>query len=396
MDIGMNRSLRIAFVCDGIAEFTAGSVVSTRRFALLLKERGHHIVFFAGKAPGHPTSDYWEGMKVYRFRSMLLPKTDERFFMGFPTTSEAEQILLDEKIDIVHVVVPTPAAIAVVRAARRLKIPVVVHSHTQPENLFLNVLHNRGNLITSTLSAILYMYLHWLYKKVQILIFPTEFSRQLFKGLPGRMRTEVITNGVDTEKFKPMDRAMVCERFSLDPSKQYILYVGRLHPEKRVDVLIRAMPAIVRAHPKAHALIVGGGHREAPLKTLTSEVGAAPYVTFLGFLSDEDVEAVYSASDIFVLPSLVELEGMVVLQAIATGNALLISDSTKSASRYLVDGDGYLFKANSPDDLAKQALLMLEHPETLKKFKERSRARRNNFDIHQSAKRIEDIYYSLL
>lgn len=392
----MNRPLRIAFVCDGIAEFTAGSVVSTRRFTLLLKEMGHTIVFFAGKAPEHQTDDTWEDMKVYRFRSMLLPKTDERFYMGFPTTNEAADILKKEQIDIVHVVVPTPAAIAVVRAAKRMGLPVVVHSHTQPENLFLNAGNNRANFIANVLSEIMYVYLRWLYKKVDLLIFPTEFSRNYFKGMPAHMRTEVITNGVDTERFKPHDRTTTCAHFKLDQGKHYLLYVGRLHPEKRVDILIRAMPAIAKAYPKAHALIVGGGHREQSLKALTKQVGAETCVTFLGFLSEEDVQAVYSVSDIFVLPSLVELEGMVVLQAIATGNALLISDSTKSASRYLVDQDGYLFKANNPSDLAKQALLMLEHPDTLAQFKAKSLSRRADFDIHSSAKKIETIYYSLL
>lgn len=392
----MDRPLRIAFVCDGIAEFTAGSVVSTRRFALLLKERGHEAVFIAGKAPEHEHDDMWEGMKVYRFRSMLLPKTDERFYMGFPTTREAADVLKKEHIDIVHVVVPTPAAITTIRAAKRLGIPVVVHSHTQPENLFLNAANNRVNFVANVLSEIMYVYLRWLYKKVDLLIFPTEFSRNYFKGMPEHMRTEVITNGVDIEKFKPHDRSQVCKKLELAEDKQYLLYVGRLHPEKRVDILIRAMPAIAKVHASAHALIVGGGHREQSLKALTKEVGAETCVTFLGFLPEEDVQAVYSVSDIFVLPSLVELEGMVVLQAIATGNALLISDSVKSASRYLVDADGYLFKANDPNDLAKQALLMLESPDTLAQFKAKSLSRRADFDIHNSAKKIEDIYRSLL
>ncbi len=392
----MDRPLRIAFVCDGIAEFTAGSVVSTRRFALLLKERGHHIVFIAGKAPEHEHDDTWEDMKVYRFRSMLLPKTDERFYMGFPSTREAVEVLQKENIDIVHVVVPTPAAISTVRAAKRLGIPVVVHSHTQPENLFLNATHNKADFIANVLSEVMYVYLRWLYKKVDLLIFPTEFSRNYFKGMPAHMHTEVITNGVDVEKFKPQDRAAVCKKLGLTEDKQYLLYVGRLHPEKRVDVLIKAMPAIAKAHPKAHALIVGGGHREASLKALTKQVDATDCVTFLGFLPEEDVEAVYSVSDIFVLPSLVELEGMVVLQGIATGNALLISDSTKSASRYLVDQDGYLFKANDSADLTKQALAMLQHPETLAQFKAKSLSRRADFDIRNSAKKIEAVYYSLL
>lgn len=392
----MNRPLRIAFVCDGIAEFTAGSVVSTRRFALLLKARGHTVVFIAGKAPEHERDDTWEGMKVYRFRSMLLPKTDERFYMGFPTTREAAEVLTKEKIDILHVVVPTPAAISLVRAAKKLGIPVVVHSHTQPENLFLNATHNKADFIANVLSEIMYVYLRWLYKKVDLLIFPTEFSRNYFKGMPAHMRTEVVTNGVDIDKFKPHDRAAICKKLGLAEDKQYLLYVGRLHPEKRVDTLIRAMPTIAKGHPSAHALIVGGGHREASLKALTKEVGASGPVTFLGFLPEEDVQAVYSVSDIFVLPSLVELEGMVVLQGIATGNALLISDSTKSASRYLVDADGLLFKAGNADDLAKQALTMLNDPDMLAHFKAKSLSRRADFDINHSAERIEQIYYSLL
>jgi glycosyltransferase involved in cell wall biosynthesis len=392
----MNEPLRIAFVCDGIAEFTAGSVVSTRRFALLLKARGHEIVFIAGKAPEHEHDDTWEGMKVYRFRSMLLPKTDERFYMGFPTTREATEVLTKEKTDILHVVVPTPAAISLVRAAKKLGIPVVVHSHTQPENLFLNATHNKADFIANVLSEIMYVYLRWLYKKVDLLIFPTEFSRNYFKGMPAHMRTEVVTNGVDINKFKPHDRGEVCKKLGLPEERQYLLYVGRLHPEKRVDTLIRAMPAIAKAHPQAHALIVGGGHREASLKALTKQVGAESCVTFLGFLPEEDVQAVYSVSDIFVLPSLVELEGMVVLQAIATGNALLISDSTKSASRYLVDADGLLFKAGNPDDLAKQALTILNDPDMLAQFKAKSLSRRADFDINHSAERIEQIYYSLL
>lgn len=388
--------MRIAFVCDGIAEFTAGSIVSARRFALLLKGRGHQCIFIAGRAPGHPVDDYWEGMKVYRFPSFLLPKTDEHFFIGLPLPSQIERILKEECIDFVYVIIPPPSAWATIRAAKKLNLPVVVHSHTQPENLFLNAMHTRTQWLSRFLSASLYIYLRQVYAKADAIFFPSEFSRRLFRGLPPAMRIEVISNGVDTAKFKPRDREEICRHFKLDPAREYLLYVGRLHPEKRVDTFIGALPEIVKERPNAHALIVGGGHRESSLKKLSQHLHMQNHITFLGFLSDEDVEKVYGAADIFVLPSMVELEGMVVLQAIASGNALLVADSPTSASPYLVQGNGKLFVPGDSHDLARKALEMLGNRKKLEEMKARSLVLAPHYDIHQSCSKIEDVFLSLL
>lgn len=391
----MDKKPTIAFICDGIAEFTAGSVISTRRFALQLHARGHRIIFIAGRSPHHKENDMWEGMKVYRFASLLLAKTDGQFYMGFPTAGALRKIFKNEGVDIVHVAVPTPAAVAATLAARSLTIPIVIHSHTQPENLFLNAFHNRAQVLGNILSAIMYLYLNYFYAKAQIILFPTEFSRSLFKGLPKGMRTEVVSNGVDAARFAPRDPAPLFQKFKLDPSRTYLLYVGRLHPEKRVDTLIEAMPKIVGSIPTAHALIVGTGHREASLKDLAQNVGATSCVTFLGFLSDADVEAIYSAAQVFVLPSLVELEGMVVLQAMAARCAVLISDSPKSASPTLVKDNGLLFKAGDSADLAEKAIVLLKDPH-LEAIRDRSLVLGKGYDIARSIDKVEGVYRSLL
>ncbi|OGC80964.1 hypothetical protein A2943_01740 [Candidatus Adlerbacteria bacterium RIFCSPLOWO2_01_FULL_51_16] len=390
------RNLRIALICDGVAEFMAGSTESARRFSRILKGRGYTQVFIAGRSPEHRTDDEWEGMKVYRFRSFLLPQTDGHLYLGLPRKREVIKILQEERIDILHVIMPTPAAIAAVRAAHAIGIPVVVHSHTQPENLFLNTFHNKAEWFTNILSSLMYVYLHWLYAKVAVLIFPTKFSREFFKGLPQKSRTEVISNGVDRTKFGKADPAPLLKKFNLPADRTYILFVGRLHPEKRVDTLIAAMPAILKGAPGAHALIVGGGHREQALRAQAASLGITERVSFLGRLSDAEVEQAYNAAALFVLPSLVELEGMVVLQAISCGVPVLVSNSPKSASPLLVEGNGLLFKPSDAADLAAQALAILTNPERRKSMAAQSLLLGEKYDIQTSASKIESIYHSLM
>ncbi|MBI5005418.1 MAG: glycosyltransferase, partial [Candidatus Lloydbacteria bacterium] len=156
------KKLNIAIVCDAITDYTAGSFVSARRFAALLKERGHRLIFIAAKSPQNPRDGYYDGIKVYRFRSIPLPKAEKQFYIAFPTSKELKKIFHDEKIDIIHIMIPTPSALAAINAAKPLGLPIVAHSHTQPENLFL---HLPKFFFVGTLNALFYQYLVWLYKK---------------------------------------------------------------------------------------------------------------------------------------------------------------------------------------------------------------------------------------
>jgi glycosyltransferase involved in cell wall biosynthesis len=153
---------------------------------------------------------------------------------------------------------------------------------------------------------------------------------------------------------------------------------------------------IIKAIPDAHILIVGGGSEYQKLIRLADGLGMADHVTFTGRVSDDDLLLAYSACDLFVLPSLAELEGMVVLEAMACGAPILIADSKESASPYFVEGNGLLFKPNDPDDLAKCAIAILSDEDGRKKMSEASHAMSRKYDLMESVTTMERVYRSVL
>jgi glycosyltransferase involved in cell wall biosynthesis len=331
-------------------------------------------------------------MRIYRFLGVLVPWSDGQLYLAIPFASRLRAILRAEHIDVVHVMIPMPLGFVALRAARSLRVPVVMHSHTQPENIFMNSPWFPGR---DALNRHFGAYLNWIYRQADVMIYPSPFSRRQFPELAGA-RNVVISNGVDRQRFHPTPSDAFMRRFNLSKANRNLLYLGRLHQEKNVETLIRALPLILAQHRNTHLFIVGLGHERPTLTALADQCGVTAHVTFCGFVPDEDLAAAYSACDVFVLPSLAELEGMAVLEAMACGKPLLIADSKDSAAAAFVEDNGLLFRARDPEHLAAQAICLLSDPETLRAMAAVSLKKSGSFDIHQSAAAVESLYYSLL
>lgn len=391
--IDVNKKLRIAMICDPIGDYKAGVLMSVLRFSKLLTKRGHHIIFIGAKTKENTVHDLYHGMKAYRFRSIPLPKSGG-WNLAFPTVNEIKKVLQDEQIDVVHIILPMSAALVATKAARALGIKIVAHSHSQPENLFMGVPKFLGRpLLDHTWNT----YLAWIYSKAESIIYPSEMARELLNNLTDKNKdSTVISNGIDTAEFKPADVGDFYERYSIPRDTVKMLFVGRLFPEKSVDTLIRAVPNIITKYPKSHVMIVGGGHLRPKLEALVDDLNIRNHVTFLGLVSEEDKILAYNACDIFVLPSFAELEGMVVLEAMACGKPILIADSKMSASRYFVDNNGFLFETANPKHLAEQALRLTINAELRKEMGAASLKKSKDYDIHRSVDRLEEVYLQAL
>ena len=386
------KKLHIAMICDPIGSNKSGVVMSTLRFSKLLTDRGHHVIFIAANSDEYKKYSTHNGVYTYRFRSLPVPKSGG-WNLAFPTVKELKKVFIDEKIDVVHIILPMSGAIVAIKAARALGVKIVAHSHSQPENLFMDA----PKFLQPTLNKTWNKYLAWLYSKSEALIYPTEMAKSLLHSLGKKDHTAVvISNGIHTEEFSPMPVGDFFTRYNIPEEKIKLVFVGRLFPEKSVDTLIRAIPHILQKHTNIHVLIVGGGHLREKLETLAHELGVSEYITFLGLVSEEDKIHAYNASDIFVLPSLAELEGMVVLEAMACGKSILIADSPMSASRYFVDGNGFLFAHKNPEHLAEQALQLILDENLRKTMGKKSLENSKNFDIMKSVEQLEDVYYFAL
>src|SRR5207302_9835111 len=131
--------------------------------------------------------------------------------------------------------------------------------------------------------------------------------------------------GVDTERFKPRDRDGARVSLKIEQAEKVVLFVGNLEPRKQVDVLLRAFARVRNELPDSVLLVVGSGEnagaldQTANLEHLTIELNLSDNVRFLGRINDQRLLDCYAAADMFALPSSSEAQGIVALEAMASG-----------------------------------------------------------------------------
>ena len=152
--------------------------------------------------------------------------------------------------------------------------------------------------------------------------------------------------------------------------KKCILTVGRLIERKGHDMVIKAMPAILKAQPQAHYLIVGRGPHESTLRALVTELGLTEHITFTGFVSDEELAAYYQAADLFTMisreiPEKGDIEGFGIVYLEANSFKLpVVAGRTGGVEDAVVHGKtGLLVDPYSCEQIASSITHLLQNQE---------------------------------
>jgi glycosyltransferase involved in cell wall biosynthesis len=154
----------------------------------------------------------------------------------------------------------------------------------------------------------------------------------------------VVPNGVDVTKFSfPFDYWQIRNKFAL-PSEKIILFVGRLVPEKGLDILIKALPIVLQNGIQAKIVVVGEGPQKQEYEALANNYGIGNKVFFAGHLDDWTLRALYQIADVFVVPSRFEPFGIVALEAMAARCPVIAS--AVGGLNEIVDHEGTGLKVN--------------------------------------------------
>jgi glycosyltransferase involved in cell wall biosynthesis len=174
-----------------------------------------------------------------------------------------------------------------------------------------------------------------------------------------KSKVRVVPNGVDTEKFKPMqDPAPVKRQFGLS-NEPCVLFVGSLIPRKGLPFLVEAAKKIVKENDKTQFLIVGEGPLRYKLSVSLETANLSGNFKFLGNLKEDDLSAAYNCADVFVLPSVQEGQGIVLLEAQASGKPVVAFD-IGGVNEAVRNGEtGFLVKPGSTVELGDSVLKLL-------------------------------------
>ncbi len=175
-------------------------------------------------------------------------------------------------------------------------------------------------------------------------------------------KVRIVPNGVDTERFKPNPEKTALKRqFGLG-DEPCVLFVGSLIARKGLPLLVEAAKKVTKERADTKFIIVGEGPLKASLSSSIASGGLSSNFRFLGNLSEEQLPQIYNCADIFVLPSIQEGQGIVLLEAMASGLPVVAFD-IGGVNEAVSNGEtGFLVEPGKVEALSEAILKFLADP----------------------------------
>jgi glycosyltransferase involved in cell wall biosynthesis len=200
-------------------------------------------------------------------------------------------------------------------------------------------------------------------------------------------RTTVVENGIDVGKFEPIapdELSKLRVRYDIPPEAPIVGTAVRFEPDKGLDDLIAAMPAIRAACPDVHFLLVGDGSLRKDLEAQVARLNMTDRVHFTGF--QDDPRAFLGLMDVFVLPVPVGSMSIGLLEAMAMERTVVMTFGGDGEA--VIDGEsGFCATPRDPASIARFTTKALLDPELRRRV---GRAARQRVTDHFSAQRVAD------
>ena len=349
--------MRIALVTDTYAPQVNGVTTVVVRIADVLREFGHQVAIVAPRYPGYASLDPAQ----LRIPSASFPPYPA-IRLSLPRFGAVARFLDTFQPDVVHVATEGPLGLTGRRYAVRRGTPLVTSYHT---NFPQYARHYGAGLV----EPLVWKWLRWFHRPAVLTQTPGEaVAHELERR--GIGRPVVWGRGVDTVHFHPGRRSAGWRRWLAGgDDAAIVLHVGRLAPEKNIDVLAEAwIAARERVGQRATFVLAGEGPETRRLLTLL------PWVRQLGFLDRDKLADVYASADICVLPSKTETCGLVALEAMASGLAVVAADAGGFRESITHGHSGILVAPEDATGFAAEVLSLVIAPRRRAEIAEAARA----------------------
>ncbi len=321
--------MRIALVTEFYYPHLGGVTEHVHNLALELNRRGHPTTIITSQMGGeHRDDDFVR--RVGTSRIIYSNGSFARVTTGWGLRRRLEGLFREGRYDVVHVhggLAPTFGLVAP-RAAWRLGIPVVATFHSWfPRSASYRVLRRPLQRDLDRHAAAIAV------------------SEPVVRALSRYFTAgwEIIPNGVNVGYFHPNGRQLT-DALTRGPR---LLFLGRLDPRNGLDTVLGAMPLVLARYPRARLLVVGDGPLRGYYGRRAAQLGKS--VQFVGQVYDERPEY-YGTADLYLCPTTKASFGITLLEAMACGTPMIVSDIT--GFRELVSGGGEAVLAPKDDPAA--------------------------------------------
>ncbi|MCZ8197529.1 MAG: N-acetyl-alpha-D-glucosaminyl L-malate synthase BshA [Flavobacterium sp.] len=373
--------MKIAIVC--YPTFGGSGVVATE-LGIELSHRGHEVHFITYK---QPVRLELLNPNVH-FHEVNVPEYPLFHYQPYELALSSKLVDMVKlyKIELLHVHYAIPHAYAGYMAKQMLKdegihIPMVTTLHGTDITLVGN--HpfyktavtfsiNKSDFVTSVSQSL------------------KDDTLKLFNI---KKEINVIPNFIELDKHRN-ETLISCQRSVMaKPEEKIVTHISNFRRVKRIPDVIKIFFKIQEQIP-AKLMMVGDGPEKVKAEILCEELGISDKVIFFG--NSNEIDKILSYTDLFLLPSETESFGLAALEAMAW-SVPVISSNSGGLPEVNFDGQsGYLSNVGNIDEMAQNALKILENDKTLSEFKERALSVAQQFDIKNILPMYEDLYEQAL
>jgi glycosyltransferase involved in cell wall biosynthesis len=380
--------MRILLATESYYPNIDGGAIARRNLAIRLKRRGHEVAVVApGQHPKHYEEEI-DGIRVFRVKGRTLPLYPDYKFCIFPLWA-VKRIIKEFEPDVIDINSHYQIGMCTLACAKKMGIPTIGTVHVQPENMLMAV--QKARFMLPILERLAWFYIINVFNRCDRVTSVSQTAIDMLRNHGLTTDARPISSGIDMMIFKPANNGdHLREKFSI-PNKPVVLYTGRISGEKRLDVLVEAIPLVLEKID-AHLVICGSGREKINIENLVKKLGISDNVTFTGFLTDEEFPGIYNIADIFAIPSESELQSIVTLEALASGLPVVAAD--KDALPELVNNpeNGFLFEPGNSQDLAGKIVKILTNDDLRNDMSQKSLEIVQKHSIDNSITQYEELY----
>jgi len=372
--------MRIALFTDTYFPQANGVTSAVEVSSKELNKRGHKVKIVV---PSYPNQKYRENIihlrsvkaeRNFNFRLAILPP-DRKF--------------LRSKIDLIHGhgggLISMPMGLIV---ARFKKIPFVFTYHTlwrdYTHYLFHGVINKRQVAIITKRFLNMCNYV----------IAPSEKVKKILLDYGVKKPIAVIPSGIETDKFKIKKKYFLRKKFKLEKTDKILLFVGRLGKEKSIDFLLYVFAEVLKKYSGVHFVVVGNGPQKGYLENLAKKLKIEQNVHFFGGVEYKKMPLVYNDADIFIFASTTETQGLVVLEAMASGLPIVAVDDS-AIEETITDKVNGILVGKDVNEFA-DAVLKLVRDKTKRKMLGKNARKKAVSFSEECIIKLENIYKEIL
>ncbi|MFB3160279.1 N-acetyl-alpha-D-glucosaminyl L-malate synthase BshA [Neobacillus sp. 179-J 1A1 HS] len=373
------RKLKIGITCYPTV---GGSGVVATELGKMLAEKGHEIHFISSSIPFRLNRIYhnifYHQVEVNQYSVFQYPPYD------IALASKMAEVANREKLDILHVHYAIPHAVCAILAKQMSNVDVKI----------VTTLHGTDITVLGYDPSLTEAIKFGIEKSDVVTAVSRSLIEQTHELIQPDKQIETVYNFIDERIYQKRDANHLKKEFGIKDNEKVVIHVSNFRPVKRVQDVVKTFAKISAAMP-AKLLLVGDGPEMTPVCRLVKKLGLTDKVHLLG--KQENLDELYSISDLKLLLSEKESFGLVALEAMACG-VPCIGTNVGGMPEVIQHGEtGYICQLGDIEDISTKAIKILNDPHIHQQFAANGIAVVNTkFRAEQIVAQYEQLYFKLL